>query len=227
MPETIPHLVALGAFVVIAGAAAVGLINGLKNRSALVEALKSAAGPLDFVFNEQRELGSDVNTDEFWCERIVGVRDDRSVVAGRFEVEHYREGSQNGGKSTTNFAEIHVELDDDWDCGTDVVSKTDDGTRDYYDELLDPLETGDTEFDRDFDVRVQLPESIEPILLSEDVQSVLRGLADECHRVRIADGTLQMRHKLPVEELNEPDGWIRAVDEIVEAARQLDDAVRD
>ncbi len=123
------------------------------------------------------------------------------------------------------FVEFHVDLADRWDCGIDLVSKTDDDTLDYYGELLEPLETGDDEFDRHFDIRLQLPESIKPVLLSDPVRDLLRDLADRSHRVRIADGTLEVRHQTPVEELTESEAWVAEIEDLVKTAGDFDDAL--
>lgn len=182
-------------------------------------ALKEAADRLGFVVNAEREIAGNVNNDEYWNERIVGIHRQLSVVAGRFEVIDLQ--GAGGDEHREQLAEVHVDLADRWDCGIDVASR-DAPTYGDHSKYLEPIETGDEDFDRDFEVRVQLSETIQQILVSDDVSSLLRQLDAACQRVRIAEGTLQLRYDEPFVEA---DRWVEAVETAVDAAIRLDDAV--
>lgn len=180
-------------------------------------ALREAADQLDFVFNTDREIAGNINNDEYWGERIVGIQQDLSVVAGRLELEYL----ESGDRKTKQFCEIHVDLNGWWDSGIEVVS-SDAPTYGDQANYLEPMETGDEEFDRDFEVRVQLPESIQEVLLTDEVSSLLRRLDDACDRLRIAGGTLQLRYEEPFLESRD---WTEAIGETTDIATGLNDAV--
>lgn len=204
----------------LAGVAAVAIYKR-RARDAVSKALGEAADRLGFVLNEEREIAGNVNNDEYWCDRIVGVHTDRSVVAGRYEVVEV--GAARDEYTSHTLAEVHVDLGEWWDCGVEVVSRD---APDYGDhgKYLEPMETGDENFDGDFEVRVQLSEDIQEVLLSDEVSSLLRELDRNCQRLRIADGTLQLRWEAPFDE---PQRWVEVVERAVQAADDLDDVHRD
>ena len=194
--------------------------NGKKQRAnqTVSELLEQVGEHLGFAVDHQRFVAGDITGHEYWNGWITGQRDGLEVESGQVDIDL----SEESDGPEASFIEIRVALSDRWDSGMELVS-ADAETFGEYPELLDPIETGDDAFDERFRIEVQLPDFLEQILLSDDIQSLLRRLDDDCQSLRIAGGQLRRRYDL--DTFRSPDEWLRAIDDTVDAAQRLNASI--